>query len=95
MKKFFLLEQGDFISQCMDLCDETLRKPVMDLEPTRLDFLFGLVLRTSNLETAYLEDLHTTLITCSLPDQIRKIVSITDGTLKNQFVLIFKIKFCL
>ncbi|XP_059482837.1 gamma-tubulin complex component 2-like isoform X1 [Neocloeon triangulifer] len=80
MKKFFLLEQGDFISQCMDLCDETLRKPVMELEPTRLDFLFGLVLRTSNVETAYLEDLHTTLITSSLPDQIRRIICISNDT---------------
>ncbi|CAB3373626.1 Hypothetical predicted protein [Cloeon dipterum] len=86
MKKFFLLEQGDFVSRCMDLCDETLRKPVMDLEPTRLDFLFGLVLRTSNVDTLYLEDLHTTLITCSLPDQIRKIVYVsnTDNSFQSE-----------
>lgn len=47
MKHYFLLDQGDFIVQFMDMADEELKKNINDIMPTRLESLLELSLRTS------------------------------------------------
>ncbi|KAF4520783.1 hypothetical protein B566_EDAN011435 [Ephemera danica] len=89
MKHFFLLEQGDFISQFMDACEKELSKPVSKVEPSRLESLLGLVLRTSSAATAmggcYLEDLHTHLFTCSLSNQMKHILAIQGKNVNSNW----------
>ncbi|XP_065207167.1 gamma-tubulin complex component 2-like isoform X2 [Planococcus citri] len=46
VKRFFLIEQGDFISITMDLCEEELSKPVTEIMSTRLTSLMELAIRT-------------------------------------------------
>merc|ERR1719468_277170 len=47
VKHYFLLDQGDFIVQFMDLCGDELCQSVDLVEPTRLESLLELALRTS------------------------------------------------
>lgn len=47
MKHYFLLDQGDFIVQFMDLCEAELLQNVNAVEPARLESLLELALRTS------------------------------------------------
>ena len=37
VKKYFLIEQGDFIVQFLDLCDSELSQPVDCVEPARFE----------------------------------------------------------
>lgn len=46
VKRYFLIEQGDFISITMDLCEEELSKPARDVMSTRLTSLMELAIRT-------------------------------------------------
>lgn len=48
MKHYFLLDQGDFIVQFMDMAEDELRKNIDDIIPTRLESLVELALRTSS-----------------------------------------------
>lgn len=47
IKRYFLLQQGDFINQFMDAADEELEKNVEQIQPIKLENLLGLTLRTS------------------------------------------------
>ena len=47
VKHYFLLDQGDFIVQFMDLCEAELLQNVNAVEPARLESLLELALRTS------------------------------------------------
>lgn len=74
----------------MDACEGELRKPVLEVEPSRLESLLGLVLRTSSAAAAmggcYLEDLHTQLITVSLPAQMHRILTISADNCEFKFL---------
>lgn len=47
IKRYFLLQQGDFINQFMDAAEEELEKNVEKIQPLKLENLLGLTLRTS------------------------------------------------
>lgn len=90
MKRYFLLEQGDFIVQLMDLCEEELTKPVEEATPNRLQALMELSVRTSlGKHDPYKDDITLTLLPYKLPFQIFKILSITTEEEKGNFLLCF------
>lgn len=83
-KRYFLLEQGDFIVQLMDLCEEELTKPVEEATPNRLQALVELTVRTSlGKHDPYKDDITLTLLPYKLPFQIFKILSITTEEEKD------------
>ncbi len=47
VKHYFLLDQGDFIVQFLDLCEQELAQNVNKVEPARLESLLELAQRTS------------------------------------------------
>merc|ERR1719195_1499697 len=47
VKHYFLLDQGDFVVQFLDVCGDELAQPVNDVEPTRLESLVDLTIRSS------------------------------------------------
>ena len=47
VKKYFLMEQGDFINQLLDLCESELDQSVDSVEPARLESLLEMAARTS------------------------------------------------
>lgn len=51
VKHYFLLDQGDFIVQFMDLCEKELLQNVNQVEPARLESLLELAQRTSAANT--------------------------------------------
>ena len=46
-KRFFLLDQGDFIVQFMDMTDQELKKPISKISEQKLESLLELSIRTS------------------------------------------------
>ena len=57
VKHYFLLDQGDFIVQFMDMAEEELQKDIDYIMPTRLESLLELALRTSVVnEDKYKDD---------------------------------------
>ncbi|XP_075217460.1 gamma-tubulin complex component 2-like isoform X2 [Lycorma delicatula] len=84
VKRYFLLEQGDFIVQLMDLCEEELTKPIEEATPNRLQALMELTVRTSlGKHDPYKDDITLTLLPYKLPFQIFKILSITTEEEKD------------
>ncbi|KAF2346205.1 Gamma-tubulin complex component protein [Trinorchestia longiramus] len=75
LKQYFLLAQGDFISQLLSMCETELSKPLDDVLPHRLEFLLELALRTSN-GAGYQDSIHTVLLPYTLLDQMMRILSI-------------------
>lgn len=58
IKRYFLMDQGDFFVHFMDLTEEELKKPVDDIAPSRLEALLELALRMSTANTdPYKDDL--------------------------------------
>jgi len=62
MRRFFLLEHGDFFTQFMDSAEEELRRDVRDVVLTRVQGLLQLALQTSTL----LHDPHKEELSCTL-----------------------------
>lgn len=78
LKRYFLMEQGDFIVQLLDLCEEELLKPISDVVPSRLQSLFELALRTSTgKHDPYKEDMSLTILTRNNTHQILTIQKIS------------------
>ena len=50
-KHYYLMDQGDFIVQFMDLCEPELQKNISDILPTKLENLLGETAR--NLSQSY------------------------------------------
>lgn len=72
------MEQGDFIVQLLDLCEEELLKPISDVVPSRLQSLFELALRTSTgKHDPYKEDMSLTILTRNNTHQILTIQKIS------------------
>ena len=83
VKHYFLLDQGDFIVQFMDLCETELLQNVNFVEPARLSSLLELALRTSAANTdPYKDNVGVELLKYDLSYQMNKILSIdTDSEL--------------
>lgn len=76
VKNYFLMEQGDFMVQFLDLCEKELAQPVDQVEPARLESLLELALRTSSANyDAYKDNLCVALLPYDLIFQVRDIVT--------------------
>lgn len=76
VKRYFLLQQGDFVAQFMDSCEQELSKNVDQVIPMRLENLLELTLRLSSAKhDPYNEDLKTELLPYDLVTQMSKIIN--------------------
>lgn len=74
VKRYFLLQQGDLITQFMDASEEELSKNVDKVTPVQLDNLLQLIVRFSSAKTdPCIEHLHCDLFTMDLMKQMSKI----------------------
>jgi len=77
VKKYFLMEQGDFICQFLDLCESELSQPVDSVEPARLESLLEMAARTSTANSdVYKDNLSVALLPYDLEFQMGKILAI-------------------
>jgi len=77
VKKYFLMEQGDFINQFLDLCEGELSQPVDCVEPARLESLLEMAARTSTANSdQYKDNLCVALLPYDLEFQMGKILAI-------------------
>ena len=75
MKHYFLLDQGDFIVQFMDLCGDELCQSVDMVETTRLESLLELALRTSAAkEDPYKDNVRVELLPYDLIYQVSSFI---------------------
>ncbi|XP_055309975.1 gamma-tubulin complex component 2 homolog [Sitodiplosis mosellana] len=82
VKKYFLLQQGDLITQFMEASEEELNKNLDKVTPVRLDNLLQLIVRLSSAKNdPCIEHLHCDLFTMDLMKQMSKIHEIgnSDG----------------
>lgn len=56
IKRYFLLEQGDFFVHLMDITEEEMKMTVEDIIPSRLETLLELALRTSQANSDPFKD---------------------------------------
>ncbi|QQP53566.1 Gamma-tubulin complex component [Caligus rogercresseyi] len=81
VKHYFLLDQGDFIVQFMDLCEAELLQNVNQVEPARLESLLELALRTSGANgDPYKDNVVIELLPYDLIHQMCRILSIDTGS---------------
>lgn len=74
VKRYFLLQQGDLITQFMEATEEELSKNVDKVTPVRLDNLLQLIVRTSSAKNdPCLDNLQCDLFTMDLATQMSKI----------------------
>jgi len=77
VKKYFLMEQGDFICQFLDLGESQLNQPVDCVEPARLESLLELVTRITTANSdVYKDNLRVALLPYDLIFQMGKILAI-------------------
>ena len=77
VKHYFLLDQGDFVVQFFDVCGDELCQNVNSVEPTRLESLLELALRTSVANSdPYKDNVRVELLPYDLIYQMSKILSI-------------------
>ncbi|KAL1459406.1 hypothetical protein WDU94_011390 [Cyamophila willieti] len=79
IKRYFLLEQGDFIVILLDLCETELMKPIAEVVPGKLESLLDLALRLSSGGKAdpYKENICMDLMSHQLNFQIFTILTIS------------------
>ncbi|KAI8034722.1 gamma-tubulin complex component 2 homolog isoform X1 [Drosophila gunungcola] len=76
VKRYLLLNQGDFSMQFMDACEDELSKNVDQVLPMTLENLLGLTLRLSSARNdPYKDDLHCELLPYDLVTQMSKIMN--------------------
>ncbi|KAG0425539.1 hypothetical protein HPB47_027311 [Ixodes persulcatus] len=79
VKHFFLMDQGDFVVQFMDMAEEELSKELDDIVPTRLEVLLQLALSTSSVASdRYRDCVKHQVLEWSLLTQVEKIMT-SDG----------------
>lgn len=84
VKRYFLLQQGDFIVQFMDACEQELVKNVEKVMPMKLKSLLELTLRLSSAKfDKYQDDLTTTLLPYSLLTQMTKLMSNVNDDMED------------
>ncbi|XP_037660320.1 gamma-tubulin complex component 2 isoform X2 [Choloepus didactylus] len=77
IKRYFLMDQGDFFVHFMDLTEGELRKPVGDITPSRLEALLELALRMSTANTdPFKDDLKIDLMPHDLITQLLRVLAI-------------------
>ena len=77
IKHYFLLDQGDFIVQFLDMAEDEMKKKLHEIIPTRLESLLELALRTSTSNVdPFKDDLKVDLLSYDLITQLFKILSI-------------------
>uniref|UniRef100_A0A2M3Z798 Gamma-tubulin complex component n=1 Tax=Anopheles braziliensis TaxID=58242 RepID=A0A2M3Z798_9DIPT len=80
VKRYFLLQQGDFITEFMDAVEEDLRKDVDSLHPIRIANLLDVTLGLSSAKhDQYHDELKTTLLPYGIVTQISKIMDNDDA----------------
>ena len=85
VKHYFLLDQGDFVVQFLDVCEDELAQPVNDVEPTRLESLVDLTIRSSVVNyDPYKDSVKVELLPYDLIYQMNKILSI-DTEAESEF----------
>lgn len=76
VKHYFLMDEGDFMVQFMDMAEDELQKCVEDTNPTRLNSLLELAIKTSTLRSdAHHEKVSISLMQDSLFKQLSSIIS--------------------
>ena len=79
VKRYFLLQQGDFVAQFMDATELELAKNVDEVLPMRLDNLLELTLRLSSAKhDKYQDELCTALLPYGIVTQMSKIIKHDD-----------------
>lgn len=77
IKRYFLLEQGDFVVHLLDVCDEELKKPTDDIVYNRLESLLDICLRVNvGCVDQYKDDIKMELKKDPLSFQIFQILAI-------------------
>ncbi|XP_074643157.1 gamma-tubulin complex component 2-like [Tubulanus polymorphus] len=85
IKHYFLLDQGDFIGQFMDMAEGEMKKTIDEIMPTRLETLLELALRTSTANVdPFKDDLKVDLLPYDLITQLFKILTI-DTKLEKDY----------
>ncbi|KAH8294466.1 hypothetical protein KR018_008824, partial [Drosophila ironensis] len=85
VKRYLLLNQGDFTMQFMDACEDELAKNVDLVLPMTLENLLGLTLRLSSARNdPYKDDLHCELLTYDLVTQMSKIMNQKEDYWQSQ-----------
>lgn len=96
IKHYFLMDQGDFVVQFMDMAEEELCKDINILIPTRLEFLLELALRTSVVNSdKYKDDLGTVIQDYDLVTQMLKIHHVGDPKMPEEFSSADAHEFCI
>lgn len=81
VKRYFLLQQGDFIAQFMDACENELQKSVEKVTPMKIEKLLELTVRLSSAKhDKYQDDLKIVFLPYSIYSQSLKIFTDTDET---------------
>eukprot|EP00118_Oscarella_pearsei_P007621 m.37909 g.37909 ORF g.37909 m.37909 type:complete len:927 (+) comp32477_c0_seq6:89-2869(+) len=80
VKHYFLLDQGDFFVQFLDLAEVELRKEIPEISCSKLEALLELALRTSVVGTdPYIDDLKIQLFHCDLVTQLTQIMTVLEN----------------
>lgn len=80
LKQYFLMEQGDFVVQFMDMAEEELSKNIDDIVPTRLELLLQLAVSTSVVSVdPYKECVKHQLLEWNLLSQMSNILMSDQG----------------
>ncbi|XP_077530570.1 gamma-tubulin complex component 2-like isoform X2 [Haemaphysalis longicornis] len=76
VKHFFLMDQGDFVVQFMDMAEEELSQNIDDIAPTRLEVLLQLALSTSSVgHDRYKDCVKHQILECRLVSQAKHIMT--------------------
>lgn len=88
VKRYFLLQQGDFIVQYLDACEQELSKGVDDVMPISLENLLELTLRMSSAKfDKYQDNLSTNLMPFDIVTQMTKINKSTGSESDDEYDL--------
>ncbi|XP_065295114.1 gamma-tubulin complex component 2-like [Dermacentor albipictus] len=75
VKHFFLMDQGDFVVQFMDMAEEELSQNIDDIVPTRLELLLQLAVSTSSVgNDRYKDCVKHQILECNLASQMEKLM---------------------
>lgn len=85
LKRYFFLDQADFLAPFLDVAKEELKKPTKDIVITRLQSLLDLTLRNPSSVAAYdpfKEDVKVGMSSLKMVDQLLRIINVAglDGT---------------
>ncbi|XP_071958685.1 gamma-tubulin complex component 2-like isoform X2 [Antedon mediterranea] len=86
IKRYFLMEQGDFFVHFMDITEDEMKKGMEEIMPSRLESLVELAIRTSEANAdPFKDDLKPILLPYDLITQLLRILSIESKQEKVVF----------